>query len=188
MLDLINESDFKGRLEELKEEYARKHGFFGEDDEFASTWWENDEDLYDAEEYAYGVISKEMFEFSFNDYAKSLVDKMQRIHDSENARLGRFEGTEVCSPFVKSVEDAAAWYLLTYDTDALSVLHEHANDSKEGYDNNSCFGFTFRDVRNFILEKCCAGNMSLTEQIKQAEATKEITAERVSEKSLEKER
>lgn len=172
MLDLINESDFKERFEELKEEYARKHGFFGEDDEYASTWWENDKDLYAAEEYAYGVISKEMFEFSFNDYAKTLVDKMQRIHNSENERLGSFEGTMVCFPFVKTIEDAAAWYLLTYDTDALQTLHEQAADWKEGYDNNSCFGFKFRDVRNFIVEKCTADNLNLEPKFTQAKDLK----------------
>ena len=187
MLDLINESDFKERFKELKEEYARKHGFFGEDDEYASAWWENDEDLHDAEEYAYGVISKEMFEFSFNDYAKSLVDKMQRIHKAEIKRLGCFEGTEICYPFVKTVEDAAAWYLLTYDIDALKTLHEQATGWKEGYDNNTCFGFKFRDVRNFILERCSSSNLSLADQIKRA-VVKENTSNNVLLKQTEKER
>lgn len=51
--------DDQNKFEELKYEYAKRRGWLGEDEEFASTWWENDEDLHDAEEYAYGVLEKE---------------------------------------------------------------------------------------------------------------------------------
>ena len=51
--------DDLARFENLKCEFAKKHGWLGEDEEFASTWWENDENLHDAEEYAYGVLEKE---------------------------------------------------------------------------------------------------------------------------------
>ncbi len=47
------------RFEELKEEYAMSRGWFGDNGEFASNWWENDENLQCAEAYAYSQILKE---------------------------------------------------------------------------------------------------------------------------------
>jgi hypothetical protein len=128
-----------------------------------------------------------MFEFSFNDFAKTLVSKMSDIHKAEISKLGHFEGTELCYPHINSLETAAAWYLLTYDNVALSVLHEHANVGPKGYDDDSCFGFTFRDVRKFILEKCATKDMCLDDQIKQADALKSNGNGRTFINSIEKE-
>lgn len=112
------------------------------------------------------------FEFSANEYAKALVRKMVGIYDAEISKLGHFEGTEICYSHINSLETAAAWYLFTYDNNVLEVLHEHANVGTKGYDDDSCFGFTFRDVRNFILDKCSLKEASLDDKIKQADAVK----------------
>ncbi len=42
------------RLNELKDEYAEKLGWDQEE-----YWWEDDEKLYEAECYAYGILEKE---------------------------------------------------------------------------------------------------------------------------------
>lgn len=73
-MDSLITDNFRERFEELKDEYARRHGFYGEDDEFISTWWENDEDLYDAESYAYDIILKETKERQKEESDNIIVD------------------------------------------------------------------------------------------------------------------
>ena len=87
-------------------------------------------------------------------YGKQLESYMGEIHSAELSRLGEDEGTYVCEPYVKTVQDAAAWYLLTYGKRALKLIEEHARMSLRGFEDKSCFGHRYRDVRDFLAEKC----------------------------------
>ena len=89
-----------------------------------------------------------------NGFGRQLQSYMGSIHAAELSRLGEDDGTYVCGPHVKTVQDAAAWYLLTYGERALDLIEDHAGMSLRGFEDKSCFGHKFREVRDFLLEKC----------------------------------
>ncbi len=70
----MSDYNFISRLNELKEEYASQKGWNDED----NYWYENDEHLYEAECYAYGILEKETKEngvdFKEEKHKKEMID------------------------------------------------------------------------------------------------------------------
>jgi len=107
--------DDQHKFEELKYEYAKSRGWLGEDEEFASTWWENDENLHDAEEYAYGVLEKEhLAPLVETDIAKASLESM--ISDAEKQKASteqsmvEMDYREMCDLF-RAVEKTGAGHV-----------------------------------------------------------------------------
>lgn len=86
------------RLEELKNEFAKKHGWLGEDDEFASTWWENDKNLQIAEEYAYTALGKErLYPLEATDNEKASLESIISQAEDKKVSNEKGYGTVNCS-------------------------------------------------------------------------------------------
>lgn len=107
--------DDQDKFEKLKYEYAKKRGWLGEDEEFASTWWENDENLHDAEEYAYGVLEKEhLAPLVETDSEKASLESM--ISDAEKQKASaeqsmiEMDYREMCDLF-RAVEKTGAGHV-----------------------------------------------------------------------------
>lgn len=105
------------RLEELKTEFARSRGWLGEDDEFISTWWENDEQLHAAEEYAYGILEKEHIAPLVDDCEKapleSLITSAEQMKISAELTMIEMSYSEMCALF-RSVEKTHSGHVTGY--------------------------------------------------------------------------
>lgn len=107
--------DDQQKFEELKNEYAKSRGWLGEDEEFASTWWENDEDLHDAEEYAYGVLEKEhVAPLVLMDNEKvsleSMISDAEEMKASAEKSMIEMDYREMCDLF-RAVEKTGAGHV-----------------------------------------------------------------------------
>lgn len=107
--------DDQNKFEELKYEYAKRRGLLGEDEEFASTWWENDEDLHDAEEYAYSVLEKEHIaplEQPDGEKAslESIISNAEEMKASAEQSLVEMSYREMCDLF-RAVEKTGAGHV-----------------------------------------------------------------------------
>lgn len=105
------------RLEELKTEFARSRGWLGEDDEFISTWWENDEQLHVAEEYAYGILEKEhvasLFDDGENNSLDSLIASAEETKNNAKTAIVEMNYGEMCALF-RSVEQTKSEHVTGY--------------------------------------------------------------------------
>ena len=98
-------------------------------------------------------------ELALNDYGKSLFAKMQEIHQKEIENLGVNNGTSMCEKHIGSIEDAAAWYLYTYDKFVMNVLDEQLSYDVKGIENFGAWGYKISEIKSFIEDKCIEKNL-----------------------------
>lgn len=80
---------------------------------------------------------------------KLLTDFQNKINFFEVVESDDFDGMCVFENNIESVNEAAAWMLLTYDTDALYCLENWMNE----FDDDSAWNVSFLDVHQELL-KC----------------------------------
>lgn len=93
-------------------------------------------------------------EFALNDLGESLIAKMQDIHQKEIKSLGANNGTSMCEKHIHTLEDAAAWYLYTYDKFVMSILDEQLSYDVKGIENFGSWGHKISDIKSFITDNC----------------------------------
>ena len=66
-----------------------------------------------------------------------------------------FEGTEVLDTIqhIKNITDECGWLILTYDTEAISVLEEWAQLMIDKEDSTCAGGFTIKKVKQELTTK-----------------------------------
>lgn len=100
------------------------------------------------------------------DFGQDLTQHLWRIQVREMTTTGD-PGLSNIIPFIQTVEDAAGWYLMTYDHRAMEVLLEHSEMAPNKLLDSSCFGYRFQDVKE-VLEKCLLPHKPLETMISHA--------------------
>ena len=97
------------------------------------------------------------------DYGRDLTQHLWQIYVREMDLTGE-SGISNITPFIKTSEDAAGWYLMVYEHRAMEALLEHSQMSPNGLADHSCFGFRFQDVKD-VLETCLRSHCSMNNLI-----------------------
>lgn len=124
-------------------------------------------------------------EISINEFGYELIYRMKYLYAEHFPHYETFQGTDILSPFIDSLENAAAWYLYTYGEYALNTIEEQAAHSPNGYEDNSCFDYKLKEVRDFIIDMCTEKQKDFKSLVSDAKKRAEAGESHIEEKVAE---